>query len=164
MKSELIERQIERRLELLRDVGRKPPAKGWVHTIRSAIGMSSPELARRIGMTRQGVSEIERRERDGSVSLAVLQKAAEGMDCDLVYAIVPRKSLAELMKEQARKKATDEIRRVVHTMLLENQGTALEETDRLIEERADQLLRGSRRALWSEVPGDGEETPSSDSP
>ena len=150
----LFERQFERRLTAWYLVDRKTPALGWLHRIRQALGMSAPQLADRIGMTRQGVADLESREQDGSATLAALRKAAEAMNCDLVYAIVPRTSLVDVLSKQARKKATEEMNRVAHTMLLENQGTTSNEVDRLIEERADQLLRASRRTLWSGGGGD----------
>ncbi len=145
----LFERQVERRIAAWYRVDRNAPALGWLHTIRQALGMSAPQLADRIGMTRQGVADLESREQDGSATLAALRKAAEAMNCDLVYAIVPRTSLADLLSSQARKRATEEVNRVAHTMHLENQGTSPGEVDRLIEERADQLLRASRRTLWN---------------
>jgi predicted DNA-binding mobile mystery protein A len=147
--SNLVGRQVEQRLLQWYTVDRQPPAKGWVNTIRQALGMSTSQLAERLGMTRQGVDDLEARERDSSTSLAALKKAADAMDCDFVYAIVPRTSVAESVRGQARRKAAAEMRRVAHTMILENQATTPGEVDRLIEERADQLLRTSRRALWS---------------
>lgn len=149
----LAERQIEKRLEPWYSLNRSSPAQGWLNTIRRALGMSSPQLADRLGMTRQAVADLEARERDGSVSLGALRRAADALHCDLVYAIVPRESLADLLKTQARLRAAAEIRRVAHTMTLESQGTSEGEVTRLIEERTAQLLRGSRRVLWGKVEG-----------
>ena len=147
----LLVRQVERRLEPWASVGRVPPKEGWLHMIRQALGMTAPQLGERIGITRQGVGDLEEREQEGTVTLAALRQAADAMNCDLVYAIVPRKSLTEVLSQQAKRKATEEVDRVAHTMRLENQGTGKEEIKRLIEERADQLARGSRRALWKQV-------------
>jgi len=115
--------------------------------------MSAPQLGDRLGMTRQGVAGLEARERDGSVTLGTLRRVADAMQCDLVYAIVPRKPLPELLRTQARTRAAAEIQRVAHTMALENQGTTGDEVRRLVEERADQLLRESRRSLWNRAEG-----------
>jgi len=145
----LLVKQLERRLAPWSGVSRTPPKEGWLHTIRKALGMTAPQLADRIGMTRQGVADLEQREREGAVTLAALRQAGDAMNCDLVYALVPRKRLTDVLSEQARQMATKEVERIAHSMRLENQETGIDEIGRLIEERADQLLRGSRRGLWT---------------
>ncbi|MEO8029618.1 MAG: mobile mystery protein A [Gemmatimonadota bacterium] len=144
----LVQKQVERRLEPWHKLRNQMPGTGWLSTIRQALGMSATQLGERIGMTRQGVADLERREREESATLAVLRKAAEGMNCDLVYAIVPRASLADLRRKQATDSAAREIGRVAHTMGLEDQATGPEEVKRLVEERADELLRTGGKALW----------------
>jgi len=113
--------------------------------------MTTSQLAERLGVTRQSVHELEAREADGSATLTALRKAAAAMNCDLVYAIVPRDSLAGMLTAQAQRRAASEVDRAAHTMRLESQQTGAGEVEELIRERADQLLRGSRRALWSTV-------------
>ena len=147
----LAERQVERRLARWYAMDREPPAEGWLKMIRRAIVMTTPQLAERLGVTRQGVHDLEAREADGSATLSALRKAAGAMNCDLVYAIVPRDSLADMLSAQARRRAASEVDRAAHTMRLESQQTGAGEVEELIRERADQLLRGSRRALWSTV-------------
>lgn len=111
--------------------------------------MSAPQLAGRMGVTRQGVADLERRERDGTVTLATLSKAAAALDCDLVYAIVPRKGLAALMESQARSRAEAEVKKAAHTMRLEAQQVPPEETEHLIRDRASDLLSNTPRKLWN---------------
>lgn len=149
----LLERQVERRLARWYTMERESPADGWLKMIRRAIGMTAPQLAERLNVTRQGVHELEAREADGSATLSALRRAAEAMNCDLVYAIVPRETLADLLRAQAQRRAASELDRVAHTMRLESQQTGPGEVEELIRERADQLLRGSRRALWRTVNG-----------
>ncbi len=145
----LVQKLVERRLEPWYKVSKQMPATGWLFTIRQALGMSAAQLGERIGMTRQGVADLEQREQKGSATLAALRKAAEGMNCDLVFAVVPRASLADLRRKQATDSAAREIGRVAHTMGLEDQATGPEEVKRLVEERADELLRTGGKALWS---------------
>ena len=48
-------------------------------------------------MTKQAYAQFERGETKGTLSLGSLQRAAEAMQCDLVYYLVPRaRSLGEL--------------------------------------------------------------------
>lgn len=109
--------------------------------------MSGSQLGSRIGVTKQAVADFEADERRGSISLAALRKVAAGMDCDLVYALVPRDSLARTLEDAARTIAKAELDRVQHTMSLEAQGTNPEALDRLLHERIRDLLRDTRR-LW----------------
>jgi predicted DNA-binding mobile mystery protein A len=144
----LLLRQIEQKLAPWRPLPRRPPAMGWLRTVREALGMSAPQLARRLGVTRQGLADLERRERQGTVTLAALSKAAEALDCNLVYAIVPRSELSTLIQAQARSRAQAEVQKVTHTMRLEAQEVPSEEAERLIHERTMDLLSKSPRKLW----------------
>src|SRR5258708_31843015 len=67
------------------------PAKGgWVRSIRSALGMTGRQLGRRIGVSQNAISEAERAETEGRITLNTLRKLADGLNCELVYALVPR--------------------------------------------------------------------------
>lgn len=148
--NELLRRQIERRLSTWSQVERQRPRKGWLFIIRQALGMSTAQLAARLGISRQGVADLERRELEDSVTLAALRKTAEAMQCELVYAIIPKTSLVKTLEDQARGKATAEVGRVAHTMRLENQATGKGETEQLIQERMAALLGGRRKQLWED--------------
>ena len=124
-----------------------PPVRGWIRAIRESLGMSSADLAGRLGTTRQAVSQMERSEVDGSIRLETLRRAAEALDCTLVYALVPNDSLEEIVDRRAHQVATEQAGRVRQTMLLENQlvDDSLDK-ERLVDELADEL-KGSRH-LW----------------
>jgi predicted DNA-binding mobile mystery protein A len=124
------------------------PREGWVRSIRRAIGMTTPQLARRVGLTRQSVEDLERREAEGNVTIAALRRAAEALDSDLIYAVVPRSELGELVKTQALRQASKHMNRVAHTMRLEAQDVPRTEHEQQVAERADKLLRNWSRALW----------------
>jgi len=87
--------------------GQPTPVGGWIRSIRQALGMSAAQLGARLGLTRQGVADLERREVSRGATLAALEKAAEALDADLVYAIVPRTSLSKMLRKQARKRAEE---------------------------------------------------------
>ncbi len=121
------------------------PPKGWVRAIRDAIGMTGGQLGRRLGMTAQAVVSLERSEASGKIQLNTLRRAAEAMDCVLVYALVPNTSLTEMVDRRARELALRALRRVSHSMALEDQ-----QVDRDLEKRIqtyiDTALRD--RDLW----------------
>lgn len=80
----------------------KGPHPGWIRAIRDAIGMTGPQLARRLGITAQGLVSVERSEAQGRIQLNTLRRAAEAMDCVLVYALVPKTSLKAMVDHRAR--------------------------------------------------------------
>lgn len=124
------------------------PPKGWVRAIRDAIGMTGAQLARRLGMTAQGIVSLERSEASGKIQLNTLRRAAEAMDCILVYALVPKTSLTQMVDHRARDIALRALRRVSHSMALEDQ-----QVDRDLEKRVqtyiDTALRD--RDLWESL-------------
>ncbi len=125
---------------------RPPPQVGWIRTVREALGMSLRQLARRTGLSKTTVASIESNEAKGSVRLESLVRLADAMDCDLVYAIVPRHSLEETLNRQTTLAAERIVRRVSDSMELEAQGTPSEEQDRLVEEVANRLRENPRDA------------------
>jgi predicted DNA-binding mobile mystery protein A len=126
------------------------PSGGWIRSIRQALGMSTTHLARRMGISRQGVAELERREVSGGATLASLEKAARAMGAELVYAIVPRSPLADTLRAQARRRAEHYLGRVAHSMRLEAQDVSHEETSSQLAELQDRLLRNWSRHIWDE--------------
>ena len=125
------------------------PSDGWVRSIRKAIGMSVIQLAQRIGVTQQAISQFEANELDYSTTLRTLRRVAEAMDCKLIYAIVPNQgSLEDIVKKQAYKKAKKIVEPVNHSMLLEDQGVGnLQEK---ISETAEELANEPNSKLWDE--------------
>lgn len=97
------------------------PNQGWIRAIRQALGMTAEQLGRRMGITQATLSGMEASEINGSIRLSTLRKAAEAMHCTLVYALVPNTSLEDIVQDQARKVAAEQLQPVEHTMLLENQ-------------------------------------------
>ncbi len=125
------------------------PRGGWVAAIRQALGMSAADFAARMGVAETTALSLERNERAGKVGLDTLRRAAEALDCDLVYALVPRSSLQMMVDERAKTMAAAQLRRVGHTMLLEAQGVP---ADVALEQLAAQaaLIR-DRDGLWRDA-------------
>jgi predicted DNA-binding mobile mystery protein A len=111
--------------------------------------MSSPQLARRVGIkAAQSVEDMQKDEVSGVIKLQTLRKLARALDCELVYALVPRKSLEEIRRDQATSVAKRLIKRVSHSMSLEDQAIGREAEQRQLERRIEKLLAGSPKALW----------------
>jgi predicted DNA-binding mobile mystery protein A len=141
--------RLDERLLGLQPVNRfQPPPKGWVRAIRDAIGMTGAQLALRIGVRPQTVEIIEKSEAAGTIQLNTLRRAAEALDCTLVYALVPKTSLSAAVRERARKIAVRDLQRVAHTMKLEAQETGDADIDARIESYIRDVLK--ERDLWRE--------------
>lgn len=82
-----------------------------------------------------------------SITLRSLRKAAEALDCRLVYALVPQDgSLQALVQKQALHKAKEIVSAVDHTMQLESQGVGNAQTK--IKEMAEELAKNPNTQLW----------------
>lgn len=152
MKSDARQRARQRLDERLSGLKRqdrfRPPPKGWIRAIRDALGMTGVQLAKRLGVRPQTVEAIEKSEASGSIQLSTLRRAAEAMDCTLVYALVPNSSLENAIHQRARKLAIRDLQRVAHTMRLEAQETG----DAGLEARIEAYIRDvlKDRDLWNE--------------
>jgi predicted DNA-binding mobile mystery protein A len=123
------------------------PSDGWIRAIRKSLGMSVSQLAKRLSITQQAVSQLELNEVNETVSLKTLRRAAEVLDCRLVYAFIPNEqSLQSVIEKQALKKARELVSAVNHTMELEAQGVGnLEEK---IKASAKELAKNPNSKLW----------------
>lgn len=101
-----------------------------------------------MGMTGNGVRKLESAEAQQVITLARLRKLANALDCELVYAMVPRKPLAEQLQDRASAVAGEQLRAVSHSMALEDQAVKGQPQLDQRELLAQELLDGPRRALW----------------
>jgi predicted DNA-binding mobile mystery protein A len=122
-----------------------PPRLGWIRAVRDALGMSAADLGVRMGVSGASVRSLEEKETTGGIRLSSLRRAAEAMDCTLVYAFVPASGLEETVRRQAQRVLDEQLGRVHQTMALEEQDGEMLPSAR---EAQLQSLMGSRR-LWS---------------
>ncbi len=148
----LARKHLENRLASLRE---RPelarPPRGWIRALRDAYGMTTRQLAARMGKSQSVIVEMEKGEARDSLTLATLRQAAEALDCTLVYALVPNAPIEEQVRKRARALAAQRLSRASHSMSLEDQGldarTQEQERDRLV----DDLLRGPAARLWDNI-------------
>ncbi len=138
---------LERDLQRHRDTPTIAPRSGWIRAIRDALGMSTSDLARRVELTKGRISQIERAERERSLTLATLERVAAALDCRVEYVLVPRQPLETLVWRQARVKAAAEVATVDHTMALEDQRPDAGSLDERIDDVARRYI--DKRGLWS---------------
>lgn len=129
-------------------LAKRPPSRGWLKEIREALGRTERQQAARLGISGSTLHKSEQSEADERISLGQLRKLADGLDCELVYALVPRKPLTQIVRDRAQQLAKEEVYGVAHTMSLEDQRPADARIQRQITQRAEELLRGKWSHLW----------------
>ena len=107
--------------------------------------MSTAALGARLGVTGGAVTRLEQSEAADRIRLDTLRHAADALGCDLVYLLVPRRPLTEVVRDRARELAHRQVAAVEQTMRLEDQATGT--ASELEEQLAEQLLE--RGGLWS---------------
>lgn len=145
-------KHLERRLAPLRGLNFARPQRGWLRAMREALGMTTRQLAQRMGKVQSAVVDMEKSEARESISLTSLRQAAEAMDCVLVYAIIPKEPIDDILRARATKVAAQQLARVSHTMALENQSLSPADQEAERERLIDELLRGPTTRLWDDKP------------
>jgi predicted DNA-binding mobile mystery protein A len=144
-------RHLDKRFSSLRPLlqSQRPP-KGWIRAIRDALGMTTSQFAKRLGVSQPRVIVLEKSEVDGTVSLHTLQRAAEALGCRFVYALVPEKPLAKMVRERAASLADRQSSAVEHSMRLEDQAVKDKHAAGALREQMIQELMRHPSRLWDE--------------
>jgi len=121
---------------------------GWIKTIREALGMTSTNLASRVGVNQSRIIHMEKAERDGNIKISTMEKIADALDMDFVYGFVPRTSLNEMVRQQAKKIALHKMERLDNTMRLEQQELSSEEKERALKDMIDRILIDGPKDFW----------------
>jgi predicted DNA-binding mobile mystery protein A len=128
--------------------GLRVPSEGWIRTVRKSLGMSGAQLARRRSVTRGLVSNTEKAELEGAVTLKVMEQMAEALGCRFVYAIVPEKSVKDVIKLRASEKAKKITDYADKQMALEAQSLNQKQKDFEIERLTQEFIRDMPSNLW----------------
>jgi predicted DNA-binding mobile mystery protein A len=123
------------------------PVHGWVKAIRQALGMTTAQLAQRMGIRQPSVVALEQSEVRGTIELATLRRAAEALDCTLVYVLVPNQPLDATIRDRARAFVRPGRTAVEWSMVLEDQRATREDRD----EEVDEIVQTTNpRRFWDE--------------
>ena len=145
-------RQLDALYAKLKPLAETPSASvGWLRDIRGALGISSVQFAKRLGISKQAYLKLEASEEKRTIELATLSRVAEAIGLRVVYAIVPagaHSSLESILRERALEVASKLVNKVSRTMALEDQAIANEEREQQIAELADELVADLDKRLW----------------
>jgi predicted DNA-binding mobile mystery protein A len=142
-------KNLDKRLTLFKqaDALARPP-RGWVRAIREALGMTTAQLAKRLGIAQPSAVGLEKAEASKAITIETLERAARALDCTLVYALVPRNPLETIVRERAREAAHARLRTISHSMALEDQRVGEDAERAQLERLAQKLMDGPGSALW----------------
>lgn len=125
------------------------PHIGWIKAIRTSIGMSLEQLGEKLGITKQSVQNLEKREAEGAITIKALDDAARALDMKLVYGFVPIEgSIEKMIEKKAKSLATEIVMRTSENMKLEDQENSPERIKKAIEERTKELMQELPKKLW----------------
>lgn len=125
------------------------PPTGWIKAIRTAMGMSMQQLGNKLTFSKQGIRDIENREKDGAITIKSLREIGKALDMQLVYGFVPNDgSIDALIERRATELATKIVLRTSNTMNLENQGNSKKRIEKAIKERVEEIKNEMPKVLW----------------
>lgn len=125
----------------------RPPA-GWIQAIRTALGMTTRQLAARVGVSQSTLASLEKSEANDKITLQSLRKVADALDCDLQYTLVPRSALKRRVEDRAEVVAHDRVVRIWHSMRLEDQAPTAKVDKKEISKIQKDLLDANWKQLW----------------
>jgi predicted DNA-binding mobile mystery protein A len=146
----LVVRQLDQRFLAIAESEINVPREGWVRTIRKALGMTIKQFAKRLGVAPSRIVKIEVSEIEDAVTLRTLRMVAEQLDCTFVYALVPKSSLENTIRNRAQEIVNQQIKRTAHTMDLEAQSVSQEWLQMQKEELVREVLSKNWKYLWEE--------------
>ncbi len=143
--------QLDRRFSQLKTLAMSTrPSRGWIRAIREALGMTTAQMAKRLGVKQPRVIELEHAEANGNITVKSLERAAEALGCRLVYILVPEKPLADTIRQRATRLAEKQLASVEQSMRLEAQGVSdKKQRAEALHKLVERLLRRPAR-LWDE--------------
>ena len=148
--AELARKNLDRKLAFLREESLTRPRGGWIRAIRDALGMSSRQLAKRLGVVQSRIVALEKAEATDATTLKSLREAAEALNCKLVYALVPNAPLDEIVRDRAAAKALDQFAPVAQGMMQENQSLTVTQMKEELKRLAAEILNEPLRYLWED--------------
>ncbi len=123
--NDIIRQGLDKRLSQLQKAKESAvrPTRGWLRAVRESIGAKQDAVAKRMGVKRQSYARLEVTEAQGSISLNSLQKAADAMDCEVIYYLLPKPAVAANYTELAKRHdpAFKHLKAAEHSMALEDQ-------------------------------------------
>jgi len=125
------------------------PDNGWVNAIRISIKMSLRQLGERLHITPQGVRDLEKREKEGAITINTLKEVGRVLDMDLVYGFISRhNSLEDMIEERASEIAEEVVLKTSQTMQLDNPEKSDNDIKKAIQQKTYEISSKMPSNLW----------------
>ncbi len=125
------------------------PDNGWVNAIRVSIKMSLRQLGERLHITPQGVRDLEKREKEGAITINTLKEVGRVLDMDLVYGFISRhNSLEDMIEERAREIAEEDVLKTRQAMQLDNSRKSENDIKKAIQQKTYEISSKMPSNLW----------------
>lgn len=89
--------------ELIQDINRElyeyEQEKNWLWHTRQVLQMKTSLIAEKIGVTKAAYYQFEKAEENGTITVQSLEKAAQALDCELIYFLKPKGSSPTLSEQ-----------------------------------------------------------------
>ena len=125
------------------------PDNGWVNTIRVSIKMSLRQLGERLHITPQGVRDLEKREKEGAITINSLKEVGRVLEMDLVYGFISRhNSLEDMIEERAREIAEELVLKTRQTVQIDNSRQTEKDIKKAIQQKTFEISSKMPSNLW----------------
>ena len=141
----ILRRSYQKKFDILKKAVIERPKQGWLKTIREFLGMTTTQLAKKIDVSQPRVINMEKNEQN--IKISTMERIADALNCDFVYALVPRENIDDIIYNQAKKKALKILNKVNKNMGLENQ---LAESEDILEDLIKELSDNNTARIWDE--------------
>jgi len=144
IKKQLI-KSYQEKFNNLKKVRIEKPLQGWIKTIRELLGMTTTQFSNKLKISQPRLVFMEKNEKN--LKLSTMEKIADELNCDFVYALIPRENINDIIYNRAKQKALQIVTKVNNNMMLENQ---LSENKEILEETIEELLNKKITKIWDE--------------
>jgi len=144
VKKQLI-KSYQEKFNNLKKVRIEKPLQGWIKTIRELLGMTTTQFSNKLKISQPRLVFMEKNEKN--LKLSTMEKIADELNCDFVYALIPRENINDIIYNRAKQKALQIVTKVNNNMMLENQ---LSENKEILEETIEELLNKKITKIWDE--------------
>lgn len=116
--------------------------------IRSALGMTQKQLAKKIKISQPLLSRIE--ESTGSCTLKTIARVASALECGFLGVLISKERMEAMIERQARKKAQALVKRTFANMAMEEQSPGNKAYEYQLKKLAEELAANPGPELWEE--------------
>lgn len=128
---------------------RREKCSEQIGRLRELLGMTQAQLAKRAKQNPRLIRRLESSTEKADPQLSTLQKTAEGLGCELLVQMIPKRPISQLMEAQALKKARQLVQLAKGSSAMEEQQPSAQITELQIQELAKTLLQKPSR-MWED--------------